>query len=502
MAQATVSKWSDVETSIDLVEGAKLQLDFLALTANPALYDGKVLLNAIRRYEQCWLPLASETSPVSLAAPPLDVHWVWHCHMLSPLAYEMDCVSLVGKQVGHRQFDFSSEAFKNAKKKGKELWEGKYPDEPYEVSLKAEDVPESAELYRSVCKYNLADAVSRQKVFFYQVSLPHFRDDNFLKTGYERYQKYLFLKRQNPGTFLVPCYDMDLIWHSHQLSPSAYHRDTQAVLGRTLDHDDSVTDRSLGSKLSTSDDNTRVLWKETYQEDFPVCGAMFRGNPPHGKLYTMSPDTVYPIRTKSGNLKVTSLTVSGLDRSLKAEVSLAYTTAVSNRRAYSFLTLKGKEHRWLNDQTPDGLASQYVDTEDPRDFHVFLNSNKTKYGLSKDKYIATWLDFAHEFERAKNGDTISKSFQMLPKDSGKASHSGLTVDMQATVTNIKVGMARDEHVFFVCLRVDKLKRRDVFVTWMEHVTLINKILIHSCITKIPEYTCFACSLSPKAAAFM
>ena len=29
---------------------------------------------------------------------------------------------------------------------------------------------------------------------------------------------YLYLKKKNPKTFLVPCYDMDLIWHTHQVS--------------------------------------------------------------------------------------------------------------------------------------------------------------------------------------------------------------------------------------------------------------------------------------------
>ena len=31
-------------------------------------------------------------------------------------------------------------------------------------------------------------------------------------------QMYLYLKKKNPKTFLVPCYDMDLIWHTHQVS--------------------------------------------------------------------------------------------------------------------------------------------------------------------------------------------------------------------------------------------------------------------------------------------
>ena len=38
----------------------------------------------------------------------------------------------------------------------------------------------------------------------------------------------------NPNTFLVPCYDFDLIWHAHQLFPKAYKNDTKRLLGKFL----------------------------------------------------------------------------------------------------------------------------------------------------------------------------------------------------------------------------------------------------------------------------
>ena len=44
------------------------------------------------------------------------------------------------------------------------------------------------------------------------------------------------------------------IWHTHQLNPESYGRDTSAVLGFILKHDDSVNDRSDGSKLNRADE--------------------------------------------------------------------------------------------------------------------------------------------------------------------------------------------------------------------------------------------------------
>ena len=99
---------------------------------------------------------------------------------------------------------------------------------------------------------------------------------------------YLYLKKQHPETFLVPCYDMDLIWHTHQVNTIDYGRETSEILGFILKHDDSVNDRSEGSKLNNADEVTRKLWRETFQVSFPRPGSMFRGNPPYGKLNALN----------------------------------------------------------------------------------------------------------------------------------------------------------------------------------------------------------------------
>jgi hypothetical protein len=34
-------------------------------------------------------------------APPVDVHWVWHVHMLAPVQYRADCQAVAGRILGH-----------------------------------------------------------------------------------------------------------------------------------------------------------------------------------------------------------------------------------------------------------------------------------------------------------------------------------------------------------------------------------------------------------------
>lgn len=84
---------------------------------------------------------------------------------------------------------------------------------------------------------------------------------------------------------MVPCYDFDLIWHAHQLHPVNYKQTTTKWLGRMLNHDDSVTDRTPGSKLSDSAIKTRDIWFFE-RSSFDKAGAMYRGDPPEPRVPT------------------------------------------------------------------------------------------------------------------------------------------------------------------------------------------------------------------------
>jgi hypothetical protein len=71
---------------------------FLLLSSG-GLCQGDVLTEALRRYEQLWLPLlaaAKVEGATATLVPPLDVAFVWHLHRLQPAAYAADTAAVAG----------------------------------------------------------------------------------------------------------------------------------------------------------------------------------------------------------------------------------------------------------------------------------------------------------------------------------------------------------------------------------------------------------------------
>ncbi|KAI8474937.1 MAG: hypothetical protein J3K34DRAFT_406328 [Monoraphidium minutum] len=88
-----------------LVGGAAAHMRLLhAVDAFPrgGLCQGAYLKEALRRYEDVWLPLLSARrlagQPWQDLVPPLDVAFVWHLHRLSPSLYAADCQKLPDAQ--------------------------------------------------------------------------------------------------------------------------------------------------------------------------------------------------------------------------------------------------------------------------------------------------------------------------------------------------------------------------------------------------------------------
>ena len=198
-----------ITPELNLIKRSLDELDFLeTVNSLPVLSDETVLDNAIRRYEQSWMPLAStiDGDAISEFASPLDVHWVWHCHLLAPHNYENDCARLTGKVLDHVVRSKSDLVAWH--QKTEPLWRQRYPDAPFEVDLSDRTkLSIGIRYYQPICSYG----VIRQLNFFYQVSLPHFRCHTFLKNFINRYKKFLFLRKCKPDALLVPCYDIDLI---------------------------------------------------------------------------------------------------------------------------------------------------------------------------------------------------------------------------------------------------------------------------------------------------
>jgi hypothetical protein len=284
-----MSDYTSVKFGVDLVEASKAEYDFLLeVQSLDYLRNDDVLRHAIRRYEMFWLPLVanqSESTQSEYLHPPIDIAWVWHCHMLAPQKYAEHCKSQYGRVLNHSVITSMA-----GRELTENIWYKTYPREPFHLNQDIKDgkIPHDSISPKSQISFDLLAAIHRQQDFFYNVHLPHYRDTKFLTSAVIRYQKFLFLKKKNPSDFLVPCYDIDLIWHTHQLHPIDYARVTCSLLGRLLPHDDTVTDRHPGSKLSLSDENTRKLWREEYNESFSNFGAMYRGDSPRGKLYRVT----------------------------------------------------------------------------------------------------------------------------------------------------------------------------------------------------------------------
>ena len=334
-----------ISFGVNLVDASLKHINFLyAVDERPYLYMDTVLVDAVRRYEQCWLPLAAENNEKVLAAP-MDIEWVWHCHMLSPLTYEKDCLATVGVTVNHKLM--SEKERERSLETSKQVWTTKYPNEPFDLDknkcFTSGSVVATGERTTQI-SYDIVAAAKRQKVFNYQVSLPHYADRLYLKKATERYQKMLFLKQKNPGVFLVPCYDMDIVWHSHQLHPLAYKEDTVKILGRMFNHDDSVNDRSQGSKLNRSDDRTRQLWLDAFNENFSHYGAMFRGDPPSG-LHPISNEESFSFSTKKANIHMDKMQVEGLPNEMK-NFKIKVHFVASEKEGPSITTFKGPGREW------------------------------------------------------------------------------------------------------------------------------------------------------------
>jgi hypothetical protein len=378
----------DIKISTDLVEASRRLLVLLKKVDEvPHLCEaGPTIENALRRYEKFWLPMLAEQNGNGNGKdliPPLDIHWVWTVHLLAPYFYEKDCKRIVNKVIDHKLL--GEKDTKQALDRAQRMWQEKYPQEPFQVNLTAPTGQpvingisnghtkdkNSHDNSESKIHYDLRSAIFRQKLFYYQVSLPHYQDRGFLKAALVRYKKYLYLKQKNPDEFLVPCYDFDLVWHSHQVHPLTYCHDTTNILGRMFNHDDSVNDRSPDSKLDRSDTKTRQLWKETFDEEFVLCGAMYRGNPPCGKLNRLLQEQVFQLSSKRADVIIQRLELGNVCPSDLDKFALQLSLGYKNNTKHRILKLKGPPNMWSKNGG-DGLVKFTFDTGAYNNIHFEL----------------------------------------------------------------------------------------------------------------------------------
>ncbi|KAJ3524928.1 hypothetical protein NM208_g11858 [Fusarium decemcellulare] len=89
-----------------------------------------------------------------------------------------------------------------------------------------------------------------------------------LCTKYERFMKIMASYERK---LVVPTLDVDLAWHTHQLSPLAYYDHTTHVTKKFIRHDDKVED----DKLSDGFEFTSKVYQESYNEPYSECTCWY-----------------------------------------------------------------------------------------------------------------------------------------------------------------------------------------------------------------------------------
>ncbi|KAI0248716.1 hypothetical protein BJV78DRAFT_1276476 [Lactifluus subvellereus] len=89
-----------------------------------------------------------------------------------------------------------------------------------------------------------------------------------------RYHAFLDLMSSTQHMLVVPTLDIDLVWHSHQLSGPRYQKDCKTNVGRYVDHDDKVEQ----FHLSDAFDATCRAWEKRYGAPYTQCGCPLPGN--------------------------------------------------------------------------------------------------------------------------------------------------------------------------------------------------------------------------------
>lgn len=79
-----------------------------------------------------------------------------------------------------------------------------------------------------------------------------------------RYGRFLQLIKTHEWTTFVPTLDIDLVWHTHQLSPFAYEAYCRAHVGRAVNHDDTIGAWARGDALVATKRDWALAFGESY----------------------------------------------------------------------------------------------------------------------------------------------------------------------------------------------------------------------------------------------
>lgn len=98
-----------------------------------------------------------------------------------------------------------------------------------------------------------------------------------------KYDRYFTILGAHPDNTAVPTLDVDLAWHTHQLSPPAYYAYSLHETARFIDHDDKIEE----TKLSDGFEWTSKTYQKMFNELYSECTCWYCQNTIHTLLYLL-----------------------------------------------------------------------------------------------------------------------------------------------------------------------------------------------------------------------
>jgi len=100
----------------------------------------------------------------------------------------------------------------------------------------------------SCLSMDLIQGMYRQLSFVNKIcsNYEYWTNKEVIAASVARYYKFVQLIACHRGKTLVPTLDIDLVWHAHQTDPVNYCKYTTSVMGRILNHDDTIGSDDLG----------------------------------------------------------------------------------------------------------------------------------------------------------------------------------------------------------------------------------------------------------------
>lgn len=259
--------------------------------------------------------------------PPLDVVMVWHSFMLNPRLFMENCQNhvihqlrmpwkLVHQAIDNRNWTFTPD--EEASNKFEEL--NSIPPNLFDQfeSWHSQEIPENDDGIRLLPNFQLEE--EGLSTIFMRLNIPKFSEskhstrldskyfklfketdarlavqlrdavirqsefvdkmnarmwvrspalEGTLRRAIGRYDKFLTLMRLYPKITVVPTLDIDLVWHTHQCTAVAYVKGMKAIVGRFINHDDTIVKEKLGVGF----DITRGLFRVHFAQEYRVCGC-------------------------------------------------------------------------------------------------------------------------------------------------------------------------------------------------------------------------------------